>query len=128
MADPLIHSNKNWLGIALATATAALVMSGCSPQQGGPAAGTTQKGVLAAAVALTAADNVALQYVILPLCGPTHPKPLCSEAAISAQIKSAAQTAHDAVKGAEMAGDNASVAAANAAIAALVKITPKPAA
>lgn len=109
-------------GALLCAATLALVLSGC-----GSGSGDTQKGVYSAAVALTAADQAAIQYVVLPLCGPTHPKPACSEAAVTAKIKSAAQSAHDAVKAAEAAppGDTAALSAANAAIAALVSLTPK---
>lgn len=84
----------------------------------------TVTSVYGAAIALTAADQVALQYVTLPLCGPAHPAPACSQPAITARIKASAQAAHDAVKAAEKSGDNASLAAANAAVAALVAITP----
>jgi hypothetical protein len=108
-------------GGALLLALAALLLSGCA------STGTTQTTVYSAANALTAADDVATKYVTLPLCGPTHPAPLCSDAAITAQIKSYAQKAHDAVKAAEAAGDSATLATANAAIAALVSVTPKPA-
>lgn len=101
-----------------AVAFLALILTACQN-------GQTTTGVYTAAVALTAADRAAIQYVTLPLCGPTHPKPLCSEPAVSAEIKRAAQVAHDAVKKAEMAGDNASLAAANAAIVALAEVTPK---
>jgi hypothetical protein len=96
-----------------------LALSGCASTAG------PSQGVYAAAVALTAADTAALQYVILPLCGPTHPKPLCSEANVSAQIKAAAQQAHDMIKVAELAGDTATLAQANAAVGHLVEITPK---
>lgn len=105
-------------------------LTGCADRGG---ATSTVNDVYAAAVALTAADNVALQYVTLPLCGPTHPKPVCSEAAVSTQIKSAAQKAHDAVKAAEAAEANkasidaisAATNAARAAINELIKVTPK---
>jgi hypothetical protein len=95
-----------------------LALSGCASTAG------PSQGVYAAAVALTAADTAALQYVTLPLCGPTHPAP-CSNAAISAQIKAAAQQAHDMIKVAELAGDAATLAQANAAVGHLVEITPK---
>lgn len=110
-------------GALLCAATLALLLlPSC-----GSGTGSTEKGVYSAAVALTAADQVAIQYVVLPLCGPAHPKPACSEAAVTAKIKAAAQSAHDAVKAAEAAppGDTASLAAANAAIAVLVSLTPK---
>ena len=67
----------------LCAATLSLMLLGC----GSTEKVNTEKGVYSAAVALTAADQVAIQYVVLPLCGPTHPKPLCSEAAVSAQIR-----------------------------------------
>jgi hypothetical protein len=60
---------------------AVIGLAGCATPGG------TQTTVYADATALTAADDAAIQYVTLPLCGPTHPAPLCSEAAISAQIK-----------------------------------------
>jgi hypothetical protein len=114
---------------------AVIGLAGCAPGQFAGAgstgslpraeAGGTQTTVYAAATALTAADDAAIQCVTLPLCGPTHPAPLCSEAAISAQIKGFAQKAHDAVKAAETGGDSASLAAANAAISVLVGATPK---
>ncbi len=109
-------------GAIVGAAALVLMLSGC-----GTSNTSTEKGVYSAAIALTAADQAALQYVVLPLCGPTHPKPVCSEAAVSAKIKSAAQSAHDAVKAAEAAppGDTAALSAANAAIAALVALTPK---
>jgi hypothetical protein len=102
----------------------AFLVGACSAT-GTPSTGTTQTGVYAAAVALTAADNTAMQYVTLPLCGPTHPASVCSNAATTAQIKLYAQQAHDAVRAAEAGGDSASVAAANAAISLLVSATPK---
>lgn len=105
-------------GILFASLAALLLLDGCANTN-------TQTGVYATAVALTAADNVAIQYVTLPLCGPTHPGPLCSDAKITGQIKSYAQAAHDAIKAAEAAGDSATLAAANAAVAALVSVTPK---
>jgi hypothetical protein len=95
-------------------------LTGCADKGG---ATSTVNDVYAVAVALTAADNVALQYVTLPLCGPTHPKPVCSEAAVSAQIKVKAQQAHDAVKAAE--ANTALIDAARAAINDLIKVTPK---
>lgn len=100
-------------------AGAVVALAGC---KGAPNAQTS---VYAAANALAAADNVAITYVTLPLCSPTHPAPLCSTALISGQIKSDAQKAHDAVKAAELAGDSASLAVANAAISLLVNDTPK---
>ena len=106
---------------------AAFLLVGCAHNN-------TQTDVYAAATALAAADTLAIQYVTLPLCGPTHAKPLCSEASVSAQIKQAAQAAHDAVKAAEKTAADpnappgamtAALAAANAAIAALMSLTPK---
>lgn len=116
-------TNKHTGKIAGAIIFAALggwVVSGCTNTGG---AANSQNDVYAAAVALTAADNVALQYVTMPLCGPTHAKPLCSEAAVSAKIKTAAQTAHDAVKAAE--GGQGTLDAARAAVTALINATPK---
>lgn len=115
----MINHTGKVFGAVIVAALVGLAVSGCSTT-GQPAA---QTGAYATAVALTAADNVAMQYVTLPICGPTHAKPLCSEASVSAQIKAAAQTAHDAVRAAEKSGD---AGAAQAAVAALVSITPKP--
>lgn len=83
----------------------------------------SQPGLREAIQALTAAEDRAYSYVILPLCGPTHAPP-CSDAMVTAKIKIAAQTAHDAVKGAELAGDAGSLAIANDRIAVLVAATP----
>ncbi len=82
-----------------------------------------QNDVYAVAVALTTADNIAIRYVTLPLCGPTHAKPLCSEAAVSAKIKAAAQRAHDAVKAAE--ANPGLLSAAQTAVDDLAKTTPQ---
>jgi hypothetical protein len=111
--------HRRFIGVALGTSLAGCATApGTTSQTPAP----TTNAVYAAAVALTAADTLALQYVVLPLCGPTHAKPLCSEASITTQIKSAAQTAHDAVRAAEKSGD---ATAAQAAVAKLEALTPK---
>jgi hypothetical protein len=99
-----------------AVITILLAVAACTPA-------AKDNGVYAVAVALTAADNTALRYVTLPLCGAAHPKPMCSEADVTAKIKTAAQAAHDAVKAAET--NPGALGAAEAAVQALVSVTPK---
>lgn len=113
----LTRAELRWGRLVLTAAAVGLaVLTSCSNP---PPAGNA---VYAVAVALTAADNVAIRYVTMPLCGPTHPKPLCSEAAVTAKIKTNAQMAHDAVKAAE--AKTGTVDAAQAAVDVLVKSTP----
>lgn len=89
---------------------------------------TTAKTLAATGVALTAADTTAMQYVTLPLCPagatqmPDHT--LCSQAAISAQIKSAAQTAYNAYQAAQANPTSATLATVAAAISALTSLVP----
>lgn len=106
------------LALIPALLAVALVTQAGSCTQQNPATG-----IAAAEVALTAADQVAIQYVTLPLCGPTAPK-LCSVAATSTQIKSAAEAAFNAVQAAKASPTNATLAAANAAVAALQSLLP----
>ncbi len=96
---------------------------GCAPAR----SHTQQAGIDAARVSLTAAETSALYYVRQPLCGSVHPKPQCSEAAISEEIKRAARYAKESIEAAQIADDAESLATANAAIAKLVASTPKPA-
>lgn len=113
------HSGKIAGAILIAT-LAGLIAGGCTPGSKPPPA---ENAVYAVAVALTSADTIALRYVTLPLCGSTHPKPLCSEAAVTAKIKANAQVAHDAVVAAE--ANPGALPAAQAAVDVLVKSTPK---
>jgi hypothetical protein len=89
----------------------------------GCAAGGMQNTISGVEVALTAADQLALQYVTLPLCksgGPT----LCSQVTVSTQVKSAAQLAYTAVKDAEASGASADLTTAQAAVAKLSALVP----
>lgn len=99
-----------------AIALAAVALSACATPQ------PTQTTVAQVAAALTAADNLAIQYVTLPLC--PRPGQLCSDKAVSANIKAAAARAYAAVKAAEASGSSGDLAAANAAVAALTALTP----
>ena|SRR5579872_2955364 len=94
---------------------AALFVAGCANQN-------TQTAVYAAATALTAADEAAIAYVTLPTCA-AHPAP-CASPSVVADIKAKATAARAAVKAAEKAGDNPSLALANAAVAALTAAVP----
>jgi hypothetical protein len=95
----------------------AMWLAACSP-------GATTTAVAQTEVALTAAEKAATLYVSLPQC----PKgtPLCSESAIIVQIKAADTVAFNATMAARSGGDDAKVAAANAAIATLVTLIPTP--
>lgn len=95
----------------------AVWLAGCS-------AGATTTTVAQTEVALTAAEKAATLYVSLPQC----PKgtPLCSDSAVIVQIKAADNAAFNATMAARSGGDDAKVAAANAAIAALVTMIPTP--
>jgi len=81
----------------------------------------TKATVAALESGLTAADDVALGYLTLPVCNGTN-GPVCGNATIRAQIKLAAADAYSTVKAAEgvaAAGGTPDTAAATAAIAAL---------
>jgi len=92
------------------------VLAACSAQN-------TQTAIQTIGVGLTAADTAAANYVRLPLC----PKaaPICSDAAVSAEIKKAAGVAYAAYKAAEANPTLASLTeAAIAALAGYVKLVP----
>jgi hypothetical protein len=72
---------------------------------------------------LTAAEKAATIYIELPLCSIKPQRP-CSDASVSAKIKAADQAAYDAVKAARTSGDDAKMAAAKAALAALIDVIP----
>jgi len=92
---------------------ATLLLSACANQP--------TNTVPALEVALTAADQTAIAYITLPAC----PKPngvLCSDAVVVGQIKAAGSAAYAAVKAYQ--NGTGTMAVAQAAIAALVAITP----
>ena len=76
-------------------------------------------------VALTAAENAALQYVQLPRCPGPVPGALCSDQAIVAKIAAADNAAYAAVKQAEAnTGNSAAQQVAQDAVAALTALVP----
>ncbi len=83
-----------------------------------------QTTVAQVAVALTAADQVALQYVDLPRCGTAGATVVCSDAATVVRIKTAAATAYQAVKTAEASGASADLSLAVSAVGALSAVIP----
>lgn len=85
------------------------------------ACGQNPDAMNAAKMALTAAETAATVYVQLPLC-PQPTGRLCSDAAISAQIKAADQIAYDGVK--SMSDGKITVADATALISKLVVLIP----
>jgi uncharacterized protein YcfL len=95
-------------------AIASIALAACSSTQ-------QSQTVAGAEVALTAAEAAAFQYVTLPVC-PASNGTLCSNPAISAQIKAADNVAFAAVKSAE--AGSGSVATAMAAIASLSSVIP----
>ncbi len=105
--------------IACGAALVALV--GCNGLFG-KASITTVNGVAGAEVGLTAAFNLAAQYEALPRCGSAGATVLCSSQTIVDRIKSAAKTAHDAVKAAE--NNEGTVQAALDAIDAFKAVIP----
>jgi len=85
------------------------------------ACGADPTAVNATKVALTAAETAATIYVQLPLC-PQPTGRLCSDASVSAQIKTADQVAYDGVK--SMSDGKLSAADASALVARLVTLIP----
>jgi len=83
-----------------------------------------QTTVAQVAVALTAADQVALQYAQLPACGSGGAAGLCSDPATVAKIKAAAQAAYQAVKTAEASGTSGDLVLAVSAVGALSAALP----
>jgi hypothetical protein len=107
----------------LPTIAAVLMLAGCATT---PSPQTTVAG---AEEALTAADQVATVYAGLPQCPATDGTDglTCSQAKTIVVIKADAQTAHDAVKAAEIvaAGGGApDLTTATAALAALQAAFP----
>ena len=94
----------------------AVWLAACAP-------GTTTTTVAQIEVALTAAEKAATLYVSLPQC---PRQPLCSDAPIIAQVKAADTAAFNATMAARSGGDDAKVAAAQAAITTLVTLIPTP--
>ena len=80
-----------------------------------------QTTVAQVAVALTAADQVALQYVDLPRCPAA---PACSDPATVARIKDAAAKAYGSVKAAEASGAQGDITLAVSAVGALAAVIP----
>lgn len=93
------------------------LIPGCAKQ------GATTTTVAQTELALTAAEKAATLYVTLPQCT-TATRPICSEKATIATIKDADNTAFAAVMAARQGGDQAKVAAADAAVATLVSVIP----
>ena len=83
-----------------------------------------QTTVAQVAVALTAADQVALAYVDLPHCGAAGASAACSDPATTAKIKGAAQAAYTAVRTAEASGASADLSLAVSAVGALSAVIP----
>lgn len=103
-----------------------LAIAGCLAfflQGGSCATSSPVQAIAASEVALTAADQLALQYVTLPLCKSGGPA-LCSQASISAQIKAQAQNAYNAIQAAKQNPTSASAAAAAAAVSLLQGLVP----
>lgn len=94
----------------LTLALAALCLAAC--------AGTTTLAVVE--VQLTTAEQAAAAYVRLPLC-PVSDGTLCSDAGVSAHIRTSDMAAYDAVIAARM---GASLAVAQAAISTLADLVP----
>lgn len=104
---------------------ALLCLSACESGGAGP---TPKATVAAMEVSLTAADNLAMNYVGLPRCYSGGPA-LCSSTAKVATIKKTAQRAYDAVTAAQSAVDagtatNATLTDARAALAAFQAAVP----
>lgn len=93
---------------------------------------TAQQGAYEATAAFAVALKGANTYAAMPRCSDVVPQP-CSKQAVVNQIAAAANQANTAVAGAQKIADDATapgtdaqkaVAAANDAVAALVKIIP----
>jgi hypothetical protein len=102
--------------VLLVAATLPFVLSACSGNSAASDMATLE-------ATLTAAESVATVYVELPLCTGTN-APLCSDSAVTAQIKAADMQAYTLVKTAEQAVDDPSaLSAAQAAVTALAVLT-----
>lgn len=94
-----------------------------------PATASAATNIAALGVALTAADQAALAYVTLPLCLQSTGKSasgsvLCSQATVTAQIKTAASGAYAAYKVAEASLSPTDYTTAQAALAVLSALVP----
>jgi hypothetical protein len=95
-----------------------LGLSACSSAASNPAAD-----VAALEARLTAAEDVAIDYIRLPPCAASN-HPFCSDNATIARLKIADMRAYTLVKGAEQTvGDAAALSAAQASVTALTGIT-----
>lgn len=81
------------------------------------------KDVATLEIGLTAADQLALAYISQPLCGSPKAGQLCSQIAIVRKIKIASDAAYAAVKAAEKAENQNTLAAAQTALSAYKQIT-----
>jgi hypothetical protein len=93
-------------------------LNACSSAGSNPAAD-----VAALEARLTAAEDVAIDYIRLPPCAASN-GPLCSDNAIVARLKIADMRAYTLVKGAKQTvGDATALSAAKAAVTAFIGIT-----
>lgn len=81
------------------------------------------KDVATLEIGLTAADQLALAYVSRPLCGSPKAGQFCSQIDIVRKIKAASNIAYTAVKAAEKAENQNTLAAAQTALDAYKQIT-----
>ncbi len=102
--------------LLLTVSSIALLLAACAQ--------APQTTVAQVAVALTAADQVALAYVDLPHCGTAGASAACSDPATTAKIKGAAQAAYTAVRTAEASGASADLSLAVSAVGALSAVIP----
>jgi pyrimidine deaminase RibD-like protein len=95
-----------------------LALGACSGAGSNPAAD-----VAALETRLTAAEDVAIDYIRLPPCASSNGPP-CSDSVVVARIRTADMRAYTLVKTAEQTvGDPAAASAAQAAVAAMTDIT-----
>jgi hypothetical protein len=112
----------------------AMLLTGCAPNAAPVAGPSPRAAVLALALSLTEADNLAYDYAALPRCTAQGPQ-FCSRADLVQQIKAAASKARTAVQSAMVQADaapagtsaEAITADAAAAVAAFQAIIPPPA-
>lgn len=98
--------------LAIAAILGAAMLTGCGVKQ------TDQTEVL-----LTTTEKLATNYIRLPLCTPAT-RPICSDKAVSDQIKQADQRAYDAFKAWQANPNTTTQGAVTAALAALAALVP----
>jgi hypothetical protein len=111
-----VSDTMRWVAL-LAWVGWGVALFACTPQQ-------SQTSVASLEVALTGADQLAIQYIALPPCGLRGSPTLCSDTNKVAAIKQSGLVAYNDVKAAEANNTSAMMAVASAAIATYAQLIP----